>query len=102
MYVSPAVRSIRDHPEPGEPVRLHVRYGDAGEDEAVAAAVADAGGTVGEALQFGGRVVTVDQDRVGDLLEGLDERDLPIDAVETAAVAAPGDAGEDVGDPDAD
>lgn len=110
MYVSPAVRSLRDHPEPGESVRLHVRYqaadtGAGGDDvvgEAVGAVVADADGAVGKALQFGGRVVTVDQDRVGDLLDGLDARDLPIKAVETAAVASPGDAGEDVGDPEGD
>lgn len=109
MYVSPAVRSLRDHPDPDEPVRLHVRVGASDRptdgnpvEDGLAAAVRAAGGTVGDPLQFGGRVVVVDQGRVGDLLAALADAAIPVEAVETAAVAAPGDAGEDVGDPDAD
>jgi hypothetical protein len=98
MYVSPAVRSIRDDPVDGDEVRLLVRY-DAPVDDDVEAAVRDAGGEIEGELQFGGREVRVDHEAVGDLLALFAERDLPVDAVETAAVVDPGDAGEDVGDP---
>lgn len=101
MYVSPAVRALRDDPVAGEPVRLMVRY-DAPIDEAVEAAVREADGAVEEDLQFGGVAVEVPQERVADLLGALADRELHVGAVETADVSAPGDAGEDVGDPGAD
>ncbi len=97
MYVSPAVRALVDHPADGEPVRLRVRCEDA-DGGVVEDAVREAGGTVAGSLQFGGRAVVVDQDRLGDLLAALEAASVPVAAVETADVASPGDAGEDVGD----
>lgn len=90
MYVSPVVRTISEDPDPDEEVRLVVRFDPETTDADVRGAVADAGGRVVDELQFGGVEAVVPQPAVEDLL------DLPVDAVETAAVLGRGDAGEDL------
>ncbi|MDS0260245.1 hypothetical protein NDI56_12645 [Haloarcula sp. S1CR25-12] len=74
MYVSRAVRSIRDDPIEGESVALALTTADDADTEAVASAAATAGATVERRLQFDDLAVSVPQDRVADLcaIEGLD------------------------------
>ncbi|QLH79695.1 hypothetical protein HZS55_21420 [Halosimplex rubrum] len=74
MYVSPAVRTIRDDPVEGESVTLLLELdGDAAVDD-VAAAVEAAGATVKEELQFRTLKTTVAHERVGAVCEvdGID------------------------------
>jgi len=74
MYVSRAVRSIRDDPIEGESVALALTTTADADTEAVASAAATAGATVERHLQFGDLAVSVPQDRVADVcaIEGLD------------------------------
>ncbi|WP_135303465.1 hypothetical protein [Haloarcula amylovorans] len=73
MYVSRAVRSIREDPIEGEPVALSLVTDDSADVDAVAAAAEDAGATVERRLQFDDLAVSVPQDRVADIcqLDGL-------------------------------
>ncbi|WP_254272754.1 hypothetical protein [Haloarcula marina] len=64
MYVSRAVESIRADPMDGESVALALTTADDADTEAVAAAVADAGGTVERYLQFDDLAISVPHDRV--------------------------------------
>jgi len=93
MYVSPAVRSIKDDPIDGETVTLLVEAEDDADTDALAAALAEAGGEVRDRRRFGTLVVTVDHGAVADVcaLAG-------IDVVETgnATTIDPDGAGEDV------
>lgn len=93
MYVSPAVRSIRDDPIEGETVTLLVEAADDADTEALSTALEAAGGTVTDRRAFETLVVEVAHTAVGDVctLEG-------IDVVETdnATTIDPDGAGEDV------
>jgi hypothetical protein len=92
MYVSHAVRRIREDPIEGETVTHRVTAADEDRVGALAGRLSEAG-TVEERLRFGGIRVTVPQERLDDVC-GLDG----IAAVETAntfTLDADG-AGEDV------
>lgn len=95
MYVSPAVRSIRDRPIDGEPVTLLVRAAD--DVETVRERIETAGWTVDRRLAFETLAVSVPQTAVAELcaLEGIEsietDRTLTID---------PDGAGEDVSPPE--
>ncbi|MBX0295911.1 hypothetical protein EGH23_13600 [Halomicroarcula sp. F27] len=69
MYVSRAVRSIREDPIEGEPVTLSLATDDDADLEAVEAAVEDAGATVERRLQFDDLAVSVPQERVADVCQ---------------------------------
>jgi hypothetical protein len=90
MYVSPAVRSIREDPVAGESVTLLVEAAD--DADALAAAIEEVG-TVEAELQFDTLRVAVLHERVDEVCE-LDG----VVAVETAntLVTDPDGAGEDV------
>jgi hypothetical protein len=74
MYVSPAVRTIRDDPVPGESVTLLLEVADDAAVDDVAAAAEAAGATVEEQLQFRTLETTVAHERVGAVcaVEGID------------------------------
>jgi hypothetical protein len=74
MYVSPAVRTIRDDPVEGESVTLLLEVADRAATDEVAAAVETAGATVEEELQFRTLKATVAHERVGAVCEvdGID------------------------------
>lgn len=97
MYLSPAVRTIRDDPTPGVEVTLVVRPGDAG-TESVLTAVRAGDGQLAKETQFDNLHVTIDEPAVADLLDGLPDG---VAAVETVTSTLSGDAGEDR-DPDGD
>ncbi|QPV61524.1 hypothetical protein I7X12_12180 [Halosimplex litoreum] len=65
MYVSPAVRTIRDDPVEGESVTLLLEVADDAAVDDVAAAAEAAGATVEEELQFRTLETTVGHERVG-------------------------------------
>jgi hypothetical protein len=92
MYVSPAVRSIRDDPIEGERVTLLLETSADGDVDALAEEVADLGIVEAE-LAFETLAVTVSQERVAEVcnLDG-------IATVETANTLGidPDGAGEDV------
>jgi len=96
MYVSPAVRTIRDDPIEGESVTLLVEVADDAAIEDVAAAVEAAGGTVDEELQFRTLKATVAHERVGAVcaVEGIDH----VETGNTLGIDTDGaeGAGEDV------
>lgn len=93
MYVSPAVRSIRDDPIEGESVTLLLEVADGAEEDRVAAAVEDAGASVRARRQFETLEVVVAHERVAAVcaVEG-------VGVVETdnAVAIDPDGAGEDV------
>lgn len=93
MYVSRAVREIRDDPIPGESVTLLLRLADDADPAAVAGAVRDHDGEVEEKLRFGDLKVTVAHAAVADIcdLDGL--RAVETDNVLTMDLDG---AGEDV------
>ena len=103
MYVSPAVRSMREDPIEDESVTLLVEVADEYDPEGdpvdtVAAAVEDAGGTVEDRRRFGTLVVAIAQDRIGAIcaIEGLG-----VVETDNAVTMDPDGAGEDVEyDPD--
>jgi len=74
MYVSRAVRSIRDDPIEGESVALALTTADDADPDAVASAVQDAGATVERRLQFDDLAVSVPHEGVTDIcaIDGLD------------------------------
>lgn len=93
MYVSPAVRSIRDDPIEGESVTLLLETDDDTSPDELAAAVRDVGGTVVEELPFETLEVRVGHDDVGAIcdLGGIES----VETSNTLAMDADG-AGEDV------
>ena|SRR6056297_1725328 len=99
MYLSPVVRTLRDDPVPGERVTLLLSLADEHADDTAAvearieAAVAEAGGTVEEKLQFNTIAVTIPHEEIPALcdLDGV----ASIETDETIGIT-PGDAGEDV------
>jgi len=92
MYVTPAVRSIRDDPVPGETVTLLLETTDSEDVEAVAETASDLGTVRGE-RPFGTVEVTVPHERVADVctLSGV----ATVETTDTLTVDA-GGAGEDV------
>ena len=74
MYVSRAVKSIRDDPIEGESVGLALTTADDADPDAVVSAVEDAGGTVERRLQFDDLAVSVAHEHVADVcaVDGLD------------------------------
>ena len=92
MYVSPAVRSIREDPVAGESVTLLLEVTDEADVDAVAEAAADVG-TVEGRLPFETLQVTVLQERVSEVcaLDGL----AVVETAATLTIDADG-AGEDV------
>jgi len=74
VYVSPAVRTIRDDPVPGESVTLLLEVADDATVDDVAAAAEAAGATVEEELQFRTLKTTVAHERVEAVcaVEGID------------------------------
>ena len=93
MYVSPAVRTIRDDPIEGEPVSLLLEVADDVPVDEVATAVEELGGAVDAELAFRTLQVTVAHEHVGAVCETDG-----IEVVETAnTLGADTDgAGEDV------
>lgn len=73
MYVSRAVREIRDDPIPGESVTLLLRLADDADPAAVAGAVRDHDGEIERELPFDDLEVTVEHEAVADVcdLNGL-------------------------------
>ncbi|ELZ27493.1 hypothetical protein C475_06225 [Halosimplex carlsbadense 2-9-1] len=69
MYLSPAVRTIRDDPVEGESVTLLLEVADDAAIDEVAAALEAAGATVEEELQFRTLQATVAHERVGAVCE---------------------------------
>lgn len=90
MYVSPAVRSIREHPVAGESVTLVVEADEAA--DALAAALEEVG-TVEAELEFETLRVTVPHERVDEVcaLDGV----ATVQTDDTLSMGADG-AGEDV------
>ncbi|WP_435181930.1 hypothetical protein [Halorussus sp. AFM4] len=80
-YISHAVRSIRNDPIEGEPVRLVLTVADDADPSAVAASVESLGGEVVRDLPFDRVLVAVDQTDV-DAVCSLAE----VESVETDAV----------------
>lgn len=83
MYVSRAVRSIREDPIEGESVALALTTADDADVEAVAAAAEAAGATVERRLQFDDLAVSVAHEGIDDVcaIDG-------VDAVETTDAIA--------------
>jgi hypothetical protein len=93
MYLTHAVRSIRDDPIEGEDVTLLLEAVDEDCLDGLAAAVRDLGGTVEAEHRFATLEVTLSQERVADLcaLDGIDH----VETANSLTVDADG-AGEDV------
>ncbi|WP_181685380.1 hypothetical protein [Halorhabdus salina] len=91
MYVSPAVRSIRDEPLEGESVTLLVRA--AGDVDEIRDRIEDADGTIEDSLEFETLAVAIPQTDVGAIceLDGIES----IETDRTLTIDADG-AGEDV------
>jgi hypothetical protein len=92
MYLSPAVRTMRDDPTPGVEATLLVRLDDA-DGAAATAAVRALDGEVAKQTQFGNLHVALAEATVADLLETLPDG---VAAVETVTSELSGDAGEDL------
>ena len=95
MYVSPAVRSIREHPAEDESVTLLVRATDDAAE--IHDRVEAAGGTIERTLEFETVAVSVPQTAVGEIceLDGIES----IETDQTLTIDADG-AGEDVSKPE--
>jgi len=95
MYVSPAVRSIREHPDQEESVTLLVRATD--DVAEIRDRIEAAGGTIEETLKFETLSVSIPQTDVGDVceLDGIES----IETDRTLTIDADG-AGEDVSTPE--
>lgn len=93
MHVSPAVRSLREHPVEGETVTLLIEVADEADTDSVAAALEDAGATVTDRRRFGTLVVENPHESIESVcaVEGL----AVVETDNAAAVDADG-AGEDV------
>ena len=93
MYVSRAVKSIREDPVEGESVRLVLETKSDAEPDAVAEAAEDVGGTVERELQFDDLEVSISHEGVDDIceIEGLS-------AIQTADAIGthPDEAEEDI------
>ncbi len=89
MYISRAVKSIRDDPMAGESVDLALATAADADPDAVANAAEAAGGTVQRRLQFDDLVVSVPQDSVADIcaIDGLDAVETT-DAIAITTAAA--------------
>ncbi len=89
MYISRAVKSIRDDPMAGESVDLALATAADADPDAVANAAKAAGGTVQRRLQFDDLVVSVPQDSVADIcaIDGLDAVETT-DAIAITTAAA--------------
>jgi len=74
MYVSRAVRAIREDPIEDETIALALTTADDADPDVVATAAENAGATVQRRLQFGDLAVSVAQDRVDAVcaIDGLD------------------------------
>jgi len=92
MYVSPAVRTIRDDPIEGEPVELLVEAADGTDLASLAERLESAGATVEAELEFETLRVSIAQDAVGAVCDCAG-----IESVETANTLGidPTGAGED-------
>ncbi len=92
-YLSPAVRSVIEHPVPDATIRLRLTLvEDEPPEETLAEAIRAVDGTIDRSLPFDALEVTIPQERV-DALREIET----IAAIETAAtVSITGDAGEDV------
>lgn len=95
MYLSPAVRTMRDDPTPGVETTLLVRLDDAA-PESVVDVVRANDGAVAKETQFTNLHVTLPEPAVAGLLDALPDG---VAAVETVTAELSGDAGEDL-DPD--
>lgn len=89
MYISRAVKSIRDDPIAGESVDLALATAADADPDAVVNAAEAAGGTVQRRLQFDDLVVSVSQDSVADIcaIDGLDAVETT-DAIAITTAAA--------------
>lgn len=96
MYLSPAVRTLRDDPTPEVEATLLVRPDDGADTEPIADAVRSTGGAVDGETRFGNLRVDVAESDVADLLASLPDG---VAAVETAISELSGDAGEDLDPP---
>jgi hypothetical protein len=92
MYVSPAVRTIRDDPIEGEPVELLVEAADGTDLASLAERLESAGATVEAELEFETLRVSIGQEEVGAVCDCAG-----IASVETANTLGidPTGAGED-------
>lgn len=96
MYLSPAVRTMRDDPTPGVETTLLVRLEDRDTEPALAV-VREHDGEVAKETQFGNLHVVVDEPDVAALLDALhDTLSDGVAAVETVTSELSGDAGEDL------
>lgn len=93
MYVSPAVRSMLDHPVADEAVTLVLGLADDGATGDVAEQVSECGGRVNRHLEFQSLAVSIEQDDIAELCEidGVDS----IETANTLSMTLDG-AGEDV------
>ena len=94
MYVSRAVRSIRDDPVEGESVALALTTADDADSDAVAVAAEAVGATVERRLQFDDLAVSVPQESVDDVcaIDGLDV----VETTDAIAITSAGATDEDV------
>lgn len=96
MYLSPAVRTMREDPTPGVETTLLVRLEDGADLEPTLAAVRASEGDLTKETQFGNLHVSLPEHAVASLLDALPDA---VAAVETVTSELSGDAGEDL-DPD--
>jgi hypothetical protein len=94
MYVSRAVRSIREAPIEDESVALALTTADDADTDTVAAAAEDAGATVERYLQFDDLAVSVPQDGVAEVcaIDGLDA----VETTDAIAITTEDASDEDV------
>ncbi|MBX0304090.1 hypothetical protein [Haloarcula salinisoli] len=94
MYVSRAVKSIREDPIEGESVGLALTTADDADPDAVAAAAEAAGGTVERRLQFDDLAVSVAHEAVADVcaIDGLDA----VETTDAIAITTEAATDEDV------
>jgi hypothetical protein len=85
VYLSPAVRTVRDDPTADATVRLAVRLADEDAVDAVRDAVTGAGGTVAAVTRFGAVHADVPEPAVAGLLDALP---AGVEAVETRVAVA--------------
>ena len=92
MYVSHAVRSLREDPIEGESLSLALTTSDDADPDAVAAAVEELGGTVERRLQFDDLAVSVPQPQLDAIcaLDGLDAVETT-DTISIATLEEPSD-----------
>jgi len=94
MYVSRAVRSVREDPIEGESVALALTTAEDADPDAVTAAAEAAGATVERRLQFDDLAVSISQERVDELcaIDGLDA----IETTDAIAITTADATDEDV------